>query len=136
MRELIDRVENFHVAFGVGNNKTPTNLSSDEVDLRVDLINEETIEYKEAAREGDLVGIADALGDQLYIIIGTILRHGMQDVIEDVFNEIHRSNMSKLNEDGKPIINGINGSDPSKPLGKILKSNRYTPPYFDQYLDK
>ena len=57
----------------------------------------------------------------------------MQDVIEDVFNEIHASNLSKLNDDGKPIINGINGSDDTKPEGKILKSENYFKPDLKQF---
>ena len=63
--------------------------------------------------------IADALGDQLYILLGTIVKHGMQHVIVDVFNEIHRSNMSKLGPDGEPIL---------REDGKILKGPNYRPP--------
>jgi predicted HAD superfamily Cof-like phosphohydrolase len=80
---------------------------------------EENEEYLEAAKNGDLVEIADALGDQLYILCGTLLRHGLQDMIEPIFNEIQRSNMSKLDENGKPIY---------REDGKVLKSALYFKP--------
>ena len=87
-------------------------------------------EYKNACQQGNLIEVADALGDQLYILLGTILRHGMQDIIEDVFNEIHDSNMSKLGEDGKPVI---------REDGKILKGKNYFRPdlkkIFDAYFN-
>jgi predicted HAD superfamily Cof-like phosphohydrolase len=80
---------------------------------------EENEEYLEACKENDMVEVADALGDQLYILCGTILKHGMQHIIEDVFKEIHRSNMSKLDENGKPIF---------RIDGKIMKSVLYEKP--------
>ena len=80
---------------------------------------EENSEYLEAADNGDLVEVADALGDMLYILCGTIIEHGLQDKIEDVFNEIQRSNMSKLGEDGLPIF---------RKDGKVLKGPNYFKP--------
>jgi predicted HAD superfamily Cof-like phosphohydrolase len=67
------------------------------------------------------------LGDQLYILCGTILKHGMQDKIVEVFEEIQRSNMSKLGEDGLPIL---------REDGKILKSNLYSPPKIKEILEQ
>ena len=61
-------------------------------------------EYLDACKNGDLVEVADALGDQLYILCGTILKHGLQNKIEEVFDEIQRSNMSKLDINGNPIF--------------------------------
>ena len=87
---------------------------------------EENDEYLDAAKNGDLVEIADALGDMLYILCGTILKHGMQHKIEEVFNEIQKSNMSKLDENGKPIY---------REDGKILKSNQYFKPNIKAILD-
>ena len=87
---------------------------------------EENNEYLEAAEAGDLVEIADALGDQLYILCGTILSHGMQHVIEDVFKEIQSSNMSKLGEDGEPIV---------REDGKILKGPHYFKPDIKSILE-
>jgi len=88
---------------------------------------EENDEYKEACWNGDLIEVADALGDQLYILCGTILKHGLQHKIEEVFNEIQRSNMSKLGADGKPIF---------REDGKIQKGPSYSQPDINKILSK
>lgn len=120
LEETIDHVREFHDVFGIGNATSPTaKLSNEEVLLRYKLMREENEEYLEAAQEGNLVEIADALGDQLYILCGTILKHGLQHKIAEVFEEIQRSNMSKLDENGKPIY---------REDGKVMKSDRYFPP--------
>jgi predicted HAD superfamily Cof-like phosphohydrolase len=80
---------------------------------------EENQEYLEAANNNDLVEVADALGDILYILCGTIIEHGMQNKIEEVFDEIQRSNMSKLGEDGEPIY---------REDGKVMKGPNYFKP--------
>ena len=95
--------------------------------LRHELMREENEEYLEAANNNDLVEVADALGDMLYILCGTIIEHGMQDKIEEVFNEIQRSNMSKLGEDGKPIF---------REDGKVLKGPNYFKPNIKAVLEK
>lgn len=129
MKHLISKVEVFQNAFSQPISQTPTLESKELSELRFELMKEENEEYLEAVMNKDLEGIADALGDQLYILCGTILTHGLQHIIMDVFNEIHRSNMSKLDENGKPIINGENGIlDGSRPLGKILKPKTYSEP--------
>ena len=104
MLEQLNKVAEFHNAFGQENGKWPQPLSEHEFNLRHSLMKEENDEYLEACFNNSLVEIADALGDQLYILCGTILKHGMQHVIEDVFNEIQASNMSKLGDDGKPVL--------------------------------
>ena len=120
LKETLGAVEQFHDAFGIKNHYSPTvELTPDEVMLRYKLMREENEEYLEAAQNGDIVEIADALGDQLYILCGTILRHGLQDKIAEVFQEIQRSNMSKLDENGKPIY---------REDGKVLKSALYFRP--------
>jgi predicted HAD superfamily Cof-like phosphohydrolase len=120
LNQVIGHVEKFHDSFGIGNNYEPTTeLSNDEILLRYKLMREENEEYLEAAQEGDLVEVADALGDQLYILCGTILRHGLQHKIAEVFEEIQRSNMSKLDKDGKPIY---------REDGKVMKSDLYFKP--------
>jgi predicted HAD superfamily Cof-like phosphohydrolase len=86
---------------------------------------EENDEYLDACDENSLVDIADALGDQLYILCGTILRHGMQHIIEDVFDEIQASNMSKLGEDGKPVL---------REDGKILKGPGFFKPDLNKFI--
>ena len=88
---------------------------------------EENDEYLEAVKNEDLVEIADALGDQLYILCGTILKHGLQHKITAVFQEIQRSNMSKLDENGKPIYRAD---------GKVMKSSLYFKPDIKAILDQ
>jgi len=85
----IKLVEKFHDVFKIGNRYVPTaEIGENEYTLRYNLIKEENEEYLQACKEGDIVEIADALGDQLYILFGTILRHGLQHKTEDVFDEI------------------------------------------------
>src|SRR5690606_20590196 len=88
-QDILQHVATFHEAFGIKNNRQPTvQISSSEAQLRFDLMKEENEEYLEAVQNGDLTEVADALGDMLYILCGTILKHGMQYKIEDVFQEI------------------------------------------------
>jgi predicted HAD superfamily Cof-like phosphohydrolase len=128
MKNKIAAVHEFHTAFGLGIETSPTaNLDSKKNLLRYELMREENEEYLEAANKGDLVEVADALGDMLYILCGTIIEHGMQDKIESVFDEIQRSNMSKLGADGKPIY---------RQDGKVLKGPNYFKPNLKEILDK
>jgi len=124
LKEIIQHVETFHNAFHIANHDEPTILKDNEVELRYNLMKEENEEYLEAAKNGDMVEIADALGDQLYILCGTLLRHGLQDKIEEVFLEIQKSNMSKLDANGNPIF---------REDGKVLKSERYFKPNIKQF---
>lgn len=120
MKENIKAVAEFHRAFGLGISTKPTaDLGSRINTLRFRLMEEENQEYFEAAQRGDMVEVADALGDMLYILCGTILEHGMQEKIEEVFNEIQRSNMSKLGADGRPVY---------REDGKVLKGPDYFQP--------
>ena len=127
LKETIEAVETFHNAFGIENNYSPTTeLTEAEILLRYKLMREENEEYLEAAQNGDIVEIADALGDQLYILCGTILKHGLQHKIAEVFQEIQRSNMSKLDTDGKPIY---------REDGKVMKSELYFKPNIKDILE-
>jgi len=120
MKKQIEDVCIFHDSFGIKNNYTPTEkLSENVVLLRHRLMAEENEEYLEACKNGDLVEIADALGDMMYILCGTILSHGLQDKIEEIFDEIQKSNMSKLGTDGKAIY---------REDGKIMKGPNYFKP--------
>lgn len=128
LKDTIAAVEAFHNAFGIANNYEPTaELSEADILLRYKLMREENEEYLEAAQKGDIVEIADALGDQLYILCGTILKHGLQNKIAEVFEEIQRSNMSKLDADGKPIY---------REDGKVMKSDLYFKPDIKAILEK
>ncbi len=91
MEKQLKAVETFHNAFGQENGKWPRPLEKEEYELRYKLMAEENYEYQEACEANSLVEIADALGDQLYILCGTILKHGMQHIIQDVFDEIQAS---------------------------------------------
>jgi len=77
MKKQIKHVEKFHNSFGIKNNFNPTvKIGEEVVLLRHRLMSEENEEYLEACKKGDLVEIADALGDMMYILCGTILTHG------------------------------------------------------------
>jgi predicted HAD superfamily Cof-like phosphohydrolase len=117
---IIACVREFHDRFGIPNAPSlQAVLPQKTVELRHRLMAEETEEYLEAAMAGDAVEIADALGDQLYILCGTILSHGMSHIIEDVFMEIQASNLSKLGADGKPIY---------REDGNVMKWDNYFKP--------
>ena len=120
MQDKIDKVRKFHEVFLIGNEDAPVaNVGEETYLLRHRLMHEENEEYLEACKSGDLVEIADALGDMMYILCGTILSHGLQDKIEDIFEEIQASNMSKLGSDGKPIY---------RQDGKVMKGPNYFKP--------
>lgn len=122
----INSVKKFHNAFNIDISDKPTvNISFDKIELRHKLMFEENQEYYEAAKNMDLIEVADALGDMLYILCGTILTHGMQHKIEEVFDAIQDSNMSKLGEDGKPIY---------REDGKVLKGPNYFKPNLKEIL--
>ena len=128
IEDEINAVEEFHNAFGIESAKSPTvDVSEQKIILRYNLMKEENEEYLEAAQNNDPVEVADALGDMLYILCGTILSHGMQHKISEVFEEIQRSNMSKLGSDGKPIY---------REDGKILKGPHYFKPNISSILKK
>ena len=127
MQNKTSSVKKFHESFKIGYNNSPVaDLGKEKHKLRFDLMAEENNEYLEAADSGDLVEVADALGDMLYILCGTIIEHGLQDKIDDVFNEIQRSNMSKLDEDGQPIF---------REDGKVLKGPNYFQPNISKILN-
>ena len=136
MENELNKLKEFLFAFNSTYNSTPTLLKDQDYVLRFNLLKEENEEYLEACKNNDKVEILDALTDQLYIVLGTVVSHGMQDIIEKAFNEVHASNMSKLDNDGKPIINGLNGVlDNTRPIGKVLKSNNFFEPDLKQLIN-
>ncbi len=127
LEDTINMVKEFHEAFEIGNEEAPIGkLNESDYLLRYKLMREENEEYLEAAQNGDLVEIADACGDMLYILCGTLLKHGLQYKIEEVFKEIQSSNMSKLDADGNPIY---------REDGKVLKSDLYFKPDLRKILE-
>lgn len=127
MKKQLAAVRAFHESFGLTINEQPVaDLGSSVNLLRYNLMKEENEEYFEAVRNNDTIEIADALGDMLYILCGTILSHGLQHKIEEVFDEIQRSNMSKLGPDGRPIY---------REDGKVMKGPGYFKPDFSAILE-
>lgn len=126
MQKQLKAVKIFHETYGLGvSEEMKADLGTLKNELRFNLMKEENEEYLEAVQNNDIVEIADALGDMLYILCGTILEHGLQHKIEEVFDEIQRSNMSKLGEDGKPIY---------REDGKVMKGPNYFKPNFEDIL--
>ncbi len=107
----------FHVAGNHLINDFPTLIDTKTIELRKELIKEELNELHAAMDQQDITAIADALGDLLYVIYGTAISYGLD--MQNVNNEIHRSNMTKFDESGKSIKNK---------LGKTLKPSTYEPP--------
>ena len=120
MKDKILAVKEFHKAFKLDYlDKPKADLGMDKNKLRFNLMKEENEEYFEAANNNDMVEVADALGDMLYILCGTIIEHGMEHKIDEIFREIQNSNMSKLGADGSPIY---------REDGKVLKGPNYFKP--------
>lgn len=116
---ITQMVKEFHTAYELPTSSWDgkPNLYNARRELRQRLLREEFTEYELGEATNDLAEIADALGDLAYIIWGTALEYGIP--LDEVIGEIHRSNMSKLGADGKPLI---------REDGKVLKGPNYTPP--------
>jgi predicted HAD superfamily Cof-like phosphohydrolase len=122
MKKQLEAVKLFHTSFKLGISETPRECLGENINLlRYNLMKEENEEYLEAVQNKDIIEIADALGDMLYILCGTIIEHGLQHKIEEVFDEIQRSNMSKLDANGQPIY---------REDGKVMKGPNYSRPDF------
>lgn len=126
MKKRLAAVKQFHKTFKLGIGERPiSSLGAEKNHLRYELMKEENEEYLLAANNGDLSEVADALGDMLYVLCGTIIEHGLEDKIEAVFEEIQCSNMSKLDENGEPIYNE---------MGKVIKGPNYFRPNISKIL--
>lgn len=110
-------VREFHEAFDLPVQPRPMLAPPALADLRRNLLDEEYKEYLDAVESGDLVEIADALADMIYVIHGTALTYGVD--LDAVVAEVHRSNMSKLGDDGRPLV---------REDGKVLKGPSYFRP--------
>ena len=126
MNPLVASLLEFNQAFDIPKLDSPDIGPEELIELRIKLLKEEVEEYAEAARAGDLVEVIDALADIGYILAGTILNHGMQNIYDDAFNEVHRSNMAKL-VDGKVL---------RREDGKVMKPEGWTPPQLAQFVTK
>jgi len=115
---------------------TPTLIDKQTKELRIRLQQEELDEY---ALAKDIVEVADALTDQLYVLVGTFIAHGLGDKMEELFNEVHRSNMSKFIRE-QDTIDLFNDKEVDKCVkrgnfyvatnkyGKIIKPITYSKP--------
>jgi predicted HAD superfamily Cof-like phosphohydrolase len=120
------QVGDFHRAYGLPIRSVPTAaIGPDQVLLRQALIEEEVRELADAARAGDLIGVADALADIVYVAYGTAHVYGID--LDAVLDEVHASNMTKLGADGRPI---------RRADGKVLKGPGYRPPDVRAVLDR
>ncbi len=128
MRRELDALLAFHRAMNIYIAERPTaQLPEDVAAVRLALLEEELQEYREALASGDLVAVADALTDLLYVLLGTFVSHGLQDVAEALFDEVHRSNMTKRGPDGQVIY---------REDGKVLKPPTYEPPDLRRVLEQ
>jgi len=112
-----EKVKEFHEAFGLDIKSNPELAPKDKQQLRLDLIEEEYRELRDGLFNRDIVEVADALTDLLYVVYGMGLVYGID--LDQCFEEVHNSNMSKLDENGKPIY---------REDGKVLKGPNYREP--------
>ena len=117
-----EKVKTFMESFGQEVKDKPKLPDENIVDLRLNLINEEFVELLNATNEGDIVSIADALTDLLYVVYGAGHAFGLN--LDKCFEEVHESNMSKF-DNGIPIY---------RDDGKVLKSDTYRPPDLEKIL--
>jgi predicted HAD superfamily Cof-like phosphohydrolase len=118
-KSALEMVQEFHEAYNCPVHTQPTIPDFSRVELRAKLMNEELRELCYAMLEKDMVGIVDGLCDLLYVVYGTAHEYGLGPLLNEAITEVHRSNMSKLGEDGKPIY---------REDGKVLKGPHFTPP--------
>jgi predicted HAD superfamily Cof-like phosphohydrolase len=119
-----NKVKTFMETFGQ-EVKTKPSFSSDKINsLRYDLIKEELAELQEAMKNKDLLEVADALTDILYVTYGAGHAFGID--LDKCFEEVQNSNMSKLGKDGKPIFNEF---------GKVMKGPKYFRPDLNKFVN-
>ena len=150
---MLEKVKEFHESFDIPTLKNPTLISKERTLLRVSLIEEELRELKEAIENNDLVEVADALVDLEYVVLGAALEFGLTNVFEELFNEVHKSNMSKacsseeeaiktvefyLNRDNTQSSYTVKGDKfvVKRDDDKLLKSINYYPADLKKILDK
>lgn len=130
--EYQDMVRQFHEVYGAPVASAPRALPKSRKKLRIGLIKEELKELRVALKANDPVATYDACLDLLYVIFGLLVETGMD--ARPGFEEVHRSNMSKLGADGKPIISRGEELD-GYPAGKVLKGPNYFVPDLAKVLD-
>lgn len=119
MEKQVEQVKEFYEKFRIPRPDSLKFITVERAAMRNNILSEEVNELLNASLNNDLVEVADAITDCMYILIGTAIEYGIADRLPRFFDEVHRSNMSKLDNNGEPIL---------REDGKILKSNNYTPP--------
>jgi predicted HAD superfamily Cof-like phosphohydrolase len=127
MNKQLKQVGDFQKAFGGFIGEGPSFPPLERCVLRQKLLQEEVLELHEAWSNEDIVEVADAITDCLYILFGTAIEFGLQDKLEALFDEVHGSNMSKLNEYGKPIY---------REDGKVMKGPFYYKPNLKKIINE
>lgn len=122
MKKQLEQLLAWHKAFKVPYSETPKVPSYDRQQLRHHLLFEEVCEFENERHPNpnkvDLQKVAKELADIAYVLFGTVVEYGLQDEFERVFDEVHRSNFSKLDANGRPVF---------REDGKVLKSPLYSP---------
>ena len=125
-KTTLEQVQEFHETYGLPVEDAPNITDAQTNELRINLLAEELDEMKEALADGDMVEVLDALTDLQYVLDGAYLSFGLHDVKDAAFEEVHRSNMSKLGEDGKPIRREGDG--------KVMKGPNYFKPDMAKFI--
>ena len=118
-----EMVGDFMEAFGQEVLYMPSMPDTNLAALRLDLINEEVQELRDGLGKNSMLEIADALTDILYVVYGAGHAFGID--LDECFNEVHRSNMTKLGADGRPLY---------REDGKVMKGPNYEDPNLEQFL--
>lgn len=118
MNQQLKQVLEFHQKFSVGIGTIPTLLNQERSELRQKLMTEEVKEYIDGVRSGDLANIAKELCDIIYVTYGTVVEHGLQDKFDEIFTEVHKSNMTK---EFHPL--------------KVKKGTKYKEPNIDKFFE-
>ena len=151
--DSLNQVAEFHKTFNAPILDTPQIPSKERATLRVSLLQEELDELKKAIEDNDLVEIADALCDLQYVLSGAVLEFGLGEKFIEMFNEVHRSNMSKAcanqqeadetidfyNEKGEEAFSEISGNKINvhrRSDYKVLKNKYYSPADLESILQK
>jgi predicted HAD superfamily Cof-like phosphohydrolase len=127
MEKQLQQRKEFNEVYGCLTQESPQFPKKDIQELQEKLIAEELEEFRQANENEDMVEATDALVDLLYVVYGAAISYGLEDVLEAAFDEVHESNMSKLDEDGNPIL---------REDGKILKGENYFPPDLKSIIEK
>lgn len=121
----ITLVQKFHIAFGIHTASQPEIPNKKGCLVRLHLLQEELSELAHGLAANDIIECLDALCDLRYVLDGTVLALGLAGTFSEAFDEVHSSNMSKLDDNGNPIRD---------PAGRIVKSNNYCPPDLKQFI--